>query len=161
MIDCLFKNYAVLSCGAIFDTMRTRLPREVRDLIYKHLLEDQMAVDVGHGTGCLACGFMAHSALSTCADCGANSTVVVGGRSTYLIDAPYHVTLAEYVGPSSKKELVEEWYCTTKFTIKVPRILGSPLNRDAWRTGVDPLMEVRHIAFTIPIYDLVSIESWT
>jgi hypothetical protein len=126
--------YAAHECLRLCGDIQQKLPRELRDLVYEHLLADLegFRIDNGHG--------------NSYTDERCEHT----GRSAKIYDywkCGYHVIESDYVGAVTKKEIGEAWYrtCTLEIYSRNRWDLNEFLQYDIWRFGLRPVDFFRHL----------------
>lgn len=147
----LIDAYAATSCRLLCDTMQTRLPREVCDLIFEDLFNRKI-VYVDHGARCSSCVFLTREE-SCCVICEEKECFQeeLNPNPALEIGVPHHITDAKYVGAHTLRMIAEVWYRTTEFIVSVPCMLGAPLDKDLWQTGLDVSTEARQITLSVCI----------
>ncbi|KAH6866638.1 hypothetical protein BKA58DRAFT_388352, partial [Alternaria rosae] len=124
---------------------RAALPREVRDMVYDHLITSRRQHYV-----------VERRDISTGIRSGLYITHDRGGRSFFDAQPPLPEDpamcrdvwrYAEYTGEAVAKEISERWYCTGGFIIYTPQdcLLGKLLTQDVWQRGNVPADIVRYI----------------
>jgi hypothetical protein len=114
------ESYAMSSCQVICEDMQKKLPRELRDNIYKCIVGEETAHDV--------------------------STK----HPPRLEDTYHsHLCDAKYMGSITKTELAETWYRLVLFKIPSGVDIERFLNRDMWRSGLVPQQHIQKITYRL------------
>jgi hypothetical protein len=162
-------TYTQASCRSICNMVQTKLPRELRDMVYEYIQElDNVSVD---------CALWSYGPLDThrffgsahgdhrcrCSACDkfndGDTIRSLTSRSMWGI-AP-HVTNQDYVGAVFRDELMERWYKTKPFTIHNPASIESFTKRCMRGLTIKPAELVNtvevlitdHTLFPAPIPD--------
>jgi len=148
-MDSITEKYAVLSCRKIFDAIRVnnKFPNEVCDMVYRYL-RDADTVEVHHSQTYLTCG-KADVPLKGCYEC----FDLLAVYTERLVD-PFHViaahtTVAKNIDIACLIEMTKLWYEEIIFTVQIPRMLGSPINKNVWGLSFDSRERSNHFALII------------
>jgi len=134
--------------------MQARLPRELRDLVYTHLVSMVWGKHRSYYSSDFSCD---------CEKSHYGGDDFEGVRDDVARSKPACIKLkcdnlsnysADVLGPETHRELAETWYSNDRgFYLNEWRVVGSFLQNDVWKAAISPKEHVRAIRTSIEAID--------
>ncbi|KAF2870158.1 hypothetical protein BDV95DRAFT_608171 [Massariosphaeria phaeospora] len=150
--DIVIDSYAKLACRRFCHQVYTSLPREVRDMVYEHLVTPNTVIEMYDSDHC-------YSRMCKGRDLFTLPIFSCGLTSRYNSEGSQHATLFTFTGMEVAQELAEFYY--QSLILKVPsghKITDLALMPEMWRVGLKPQDLINNFSFKIHKGDLVYTE---
>jgi hypothetical protein len=131
-INHYIHQYAAPTCLSLCEGIQEKLPRELRDMIYGFVLQENPKVR-------LRKEHFEHELFDS------RLIIPLVGRAERLINLGYdnisgyaHLFDTGFVDPNTKSEFTEAWYWPTTFSFLEHKYIGNLLHYDRWGSDIQP-----------------------
>ncbi|KAF1850366.1 uncharacterized protein K460DRAFT_390885 [Cucurbitaria berberidis CBS 394.84] len=140
--------YAAPKCRELCDLMYDKLPRELREMVYKYILRGPKKLFDAHVLSPSSWPLPTVSGFNYPTPNDSSSLSFHRDNVTFS-----HVFYDAFAGPHIRPEIIESWYRAKTFTFTDCEVIASFLERDYWGCNVDLRSCVKNIEIVKTVWD--------